>query len=46
MGKDWKLIRFWHWGQWLTIGIDGFDFDNDDDDDDNDDCDDYHLMVI
>ena len=40
MGKYWKFIRFWHWDQWLTIGIHGFDFDDDDD------CDDYHLMVI
>ena len=51
MGKYWTFFfRFWHWGQWLTIGIHGFDFDDDDDDDydddDDDDDDDYHLMVI
>jgi len=34
-------MRFWH-GQWLTLGIHGFD----DDDGDDDDDDDYHLMVI
>ena len=44
MGKYWKFMRFWH-GQWLTLGIHGFD-DDDGDDDDDDDDDDYHLMVI